>query len=57
MNSTTSRLPDLTIVAEIRRLGSGGAQTLFHAMEMFSEWSGMEVKIVKSCVMWVGLRK
>ncbi len=46
-------------MAEIRRLGepSGGAQTLLDAIEMFSDWSGMEVKIVKSCDMWVGLRK
>ncbi len=47
---------DLTIVAEIRRLGvpSGGAQLLLDAIEDFSNWSGMEVKIVKSCGMWVG---
>ncbi len=47
---------DLTIVAEIRRLGvpSGGAQQLLNAVEEFSNWSGMEVKIVKSCGMWVG---
>jgi hypothetical protein len=43
---------DLSIVAEIRRLGepSGGAQTLLNAIETFSDWSGMEVKIVKSCL-------
>jgi hypothetical protein len=47
---------DLTIVAEIRRLGvpSGGSQLLLIAVEEFSNWSGMEVKIVKSCGMWVG---
>ncbi len=46
-------------MAEIRRLGepNGGAQTLLNAIETFSDWSGMEVKIVKSYVMWVGLRK
>jgi hypothetical protein len=46
-------------VTEIRRLGepSGGAQTLLNVIETFSDWSGMEVKIVKSCGMWVGLRK
>ena len=50
---------DLTIVAEIRRLGipSGGAQMLLHALEEFSTWSGMEVKIVKSCGMWVGAER
>jgi hypothetical protein len=47
---------DLTIVAEIRRLGvpSGGVQLLLNAIEEFSNWSVMEVKIVKSCGMWVG---
>ena len=41
---------DLTIVAEIRRLGepSGGGHTLLDAIEMFCDWSRMEVKIVKS---------
>ena len=50
---------DLTIVVEIRRLGvpSGGAQMLLHALEEFSKWSGMEVKIVKSCGMWVGAER
>ena len=50
---------DLTIVVEIRRLGetSGGDQTLPDVIEMFSDWIGMEVKIVKSSGMWVGLRK
>jgi hypothetical protein len=45
-------------VVEIRRLGesSGGLQTLVDEIEMFSDWSGMEVKIVKSSGMWVGLR-
>ena len=47
---------DLTIVAEIRRLGdpSGGAQMLLNVIEEFSNWNGMEVKIVKSSGMWVG---
>ncbi len=47
---------DLTIVTEIRRLGvpGGGAQMLLNVIEEFSDWSGMEVKIVKSCGMWVG---
>ncbi len=50
---------DLTIVSEIRRLGvpSGGAQTLLNAIEEFSNWSGMEVKIIKSCGMWVGAER
>ncbi len=50
---------DLTIVAETRRLGvpSGGAQRLLQALEEFSKWSGMEVKIVKSCGMWVGAER
>ena len=41
---------DLSIIAEIRRLGnpSGGAQTLLNAIEALPDWSGMEVKIVKS---------
>jgi hypothetical protein len=30
---------------------------LLNAIEAFSNWSGMEVKIVKSCGMWFGLRK
>ena len=30
---------------------------LLNAIEVFSDWSGMEVKIVKSCDMWVGLWK
>ena len=30
---------------------------LLNAIEAFSDWIGMEVKIVKSCGMWVGLRK
>jgi len=49
---------DLTIIAAIRRLGgpSGGAQTLLDTIEEFASWSGMEVKIVKSCGMWVGAR-
>jgi len=33
---------------------SGGAQLLLNTVEEFSNWSGMEVKIVKSCGMWVG---
>ncbi len=47
---------NLTIVAEIRRLGvpSGGVHQLLNAVEEYSNWSGMEVKIVKSCGMWVG---
>lgn len=49
---------DLSIIAEVRRLGdpSGGAQTLLNAIEEFSNWSGMEVKVVKSCGMWVGAK-
>ena len=30
---------------------------LLHALEEFSKWSGMEVKIVKSCGMWVGAER
>ncbi len=47
---------DLTIIVEMRRLGdpSGGAQVLLNVIEKFSNWSGMEVKVVKSCGMWVG---
>jgi hypothetical protein len=50
---------DLTIVAEIRRLGvpGGGAQMLLNVIEEFSNWSGMEVKIVKSCGMWAGAER
>jgi hypothetical protein len=50
---------DLTIVSEIRRLGvpSEGVQMLLNAIEEFSNWSGMEVKIVKSCGMWVGAER
>ena len=50
---------DLTIVVEIRRLGvlSGGAQMLLNSIEEFSNWSGMEVKIVKSSGMWVGVAR
>ena len=46
---------DITIIAEIRRLGDpcGGAQMLLNTMEAFSHGSGMEVKIVKSCGVWV----
>ena len=49
---------DLSLIAEVRRLGdpSGGAQTLLNAIEEFSNWSGMEVKVVKSCGMWVGAK-
>jgi hypothetical protein len=50
---------DLTIVAQIRRLGvpGGGAQMLLNVIEEFSTWSGMEVKIVKSCGMWAGAER
>ncbi len=50
---------DLTIVEEIRRLGvpGGGAQMLLNVIEEFSNWSGMEVKIVKSCGMWAGAER
>jgi hypothetical protein len=50
---------DLTIVEEIRRLGvpGGGAQMLLGVIEEFSNWSGMEVKIVKSCGMWAGAER
>ena len=34
---------------------SAGAQTLLNAIEKFSSWNGMEVKVVKSCGMWVGV--
>ena len=49
---------DLSIIAEVRRLGdpSGGAQTLLNVIEEFSNWIGMEVKVVKSCGMWVGAK-
>ncbi len=48
---------DLTIVSEIRRQGvpCGGELLLLKVVEEFSNWSGMEVKIVKSCGMWVGV--
>jgi hypothetical protein len=50
---------DLTIVVEIRRLGvpGGGEQMLLNVIEEFSNWSGMEVKIVKSCGMWAGAER
>jgi len=50
---------DLTIIAEIRRLGdpSGRAHRLLNVIEDFSNWSGMEVKVVKSCGMWVGVER
>ena len=50
---------DLSIIAEIRRLGdsSGGTQMLLNAIEEFSDWSGMTVKVVKSCGMWVGVKR
>ncbi len=46
-------------MAEIRRLGvpGGGAQMLLNVIEEFSNWSGMEVKIVKSCGMWAGAER
>jgi hypothetical protein len=50
---------DITIIAEIRRLGDpcSGAQMLLNTIEAFSHWSEMEVTIVKSCGVWVGLRR
>jgi hypothetical protein len=30
---------------------------LLNVIEEFSNWSGMEVKIVKSCGMWVGAER
>ncbi len=41
---------DLSIITEVRRLGdpSGGEQTRLNAIKEFSNWSGMEVKVVKS---------
>ena len=50
---------DLSIIAEIILLGdpSAGAQILLNAIEEFSNWSGIEVKVVKSCGMWVGLKR
>ena len=50
---------DLSTIAEVRRLGDpiGGAQMLLNAIEEFSNWSGMEVKVVKSCGMWVGANR
>ena len=30
---------------------------ILNAIEEFSNWSGMEVKVVKSCGMWVGVKR
>jgi hypothetical protein len=50
---------DLSIIVEIRRLGdrNGGVQMILNVIEEFSNWSGMEVKVVKSCGMWVGVKR